>query len=166
MTTDEIKKDSKWRFLVAACIFIFKDDKILVTKRNESRDHDPGKRECVSGRFDQDFNTVESEVMREAHEELWEEFTCRLIAPISFYHFYRAGRKSDELVGINYIAEWIEWEVELSDEHTEYQWIKPEDFLQWNVDEFLIKDIKHLIQVKDLYFQNKEMFLKNFKESN
>lgn len=163
---DENKKITQGRFLVAACAFIFNGDKILITKRSDDRDHDPGKWECVSGRFNGDFNTIEDEIVREVTEELGESFKFNLIAPISFYHFYRADRKDDELVGINYVCEYVSGDVALSNEHTDYQWLEPEKIVQLDIHELLKKDIEHLIKLKDVYFKNKSVFMNNFKKSN
>ncbi len=163
---DDLKRKNKGRFVVAANAFIFKGDEILVTKRNDDRDHDPDKWECVSGRFNQHFATVEDEVVREISEELGKYFRFRLIAPISFYHFYRADIKDDELVGINYIGEYLGGDITLTEEHVDYKWIKPEKFIEQDIHKLLIKDIKHLIKVKDIYLNNKDVFLHNFKKSN
>jgi 8-oxo-dGTP diphosphatase len=163
---DKNKRLTQGRFLVAACAFIFNGDKILITKRSEDRDHDPGNWECVSGRFDQHFNTVEDEIIREVTEELGDDFKFRIIAPISFYHFYRADRIDDELVGINYICEYISGNVTLSNEHTNYQWLEPEEVLKLDIHDLLRKDIEHLISLKDIYFNNKSLFIDKFKKSN
>lgn len=37
--SDQEKRKTKGRFLVAVCAFIFNGDKILVCKRSEDRDH-------------------------------------------------------------------------------------------------------------------------------
>lgn len=166
MTTDKEKQFSKGRFLVAACAFIFNGEKLLITKRSEDRDHDAGKWECVSGRFEQNFSSVEDELIREVREELGERFQFELIAPVSFYHLYRANRKEDELVGGNYICEYLGGDVTLSNEHTEYKWLEPEKILKLDIHELLKKDIKHLMKVKDIYLNNKRIFLDNFKKSN
>jgi 8-oxo-dGTP diphosphatase len=163
---DKLKRKTKGRFLVAVCAFIFKGKKILVAKRSDDRDHDPGRWECVSGRFNQHCTTVEDEITQEVKEELGNDFKFKLIAPISFYHFYRAGRKNDELIGVNYICEYLGGKVKLSDEHTEYKWIEPQELLSRDIHELLRKDIEHLVKVKDFYFANKDLFTKNFKKSN
>jgi isopentenyldiphosphate isomerase len=163
---DENKRLIKGRFLVAACAFIFNGDKILITKRSDDRDHDPGKWECVSGRFNQHFNTIEDEIIREVTEELGDDFQFRLIAPISFYHLYRANRKDDKLVGVNYICQYLKGKVSLSNEHTDYQWLEPEKIIQLDIHKLLRKDIRHLLKLKDIYFINSGMFIENFKKSN
>jgi len=164
--SDELKKESKGKFIVAANAFIFKDNKILITKRSSSRDHDPNKWECVSGRFNQNFGTVEDELLREIRDELGDNFKIRLIAPISFYHFYKGDDPQAEMVGINYICEYISGSIALSEEHTDYKWIKPASLIDFYTDPKLITDVNHLIDVKDIYLSNKAMLQKYFKKSN
>lgn len=163
---NELKRLGKGRFIVAANAFIFNGEKILIAKRSKHRDQDPGKWECVSGRFNQHFSTVEDEIKREIKEELGVNFNFHLIAPISFYHFYRADNRDDEMVGINFICEYIDGEVQLSEEHTEWKWIHPEKFLQYDLHPQLIKDVNHLLKVKEVYLSNKGLFLAHFKPSN
>lgn len=163
---DKFKRKSKGRFIVSANAFIFKGEKILITKRSAERDHDPNKWECVSGRFNQNFTTVEEELLREISEELGKEIKIKIISPISLYHFYRSNRKTDEMVGINFICEYIKGKIVLSDEHTEFKWITPKEIDNYDTDEKLRVDIRHLEKVKEIYFSNKDYLVSNYKESN
>lgn len=164
--TDKTKRKTKGRFIVAANAFIFNGDKILITRRSAERDHDPNLWECVSGRFNQNFDTVEKELLREIAEELGKDIQVAIISPISLYHFYRADRNTDEMVGINFICEYIQGDITLSHEHSEYKWILPEEMHQYNTDDKMITDINHVSKMKDIYFSNKAFFIENYKESN
>lgn len=163
---DQLKTLTKGRFVVAANAFIFKGEQILITKRSSNRDHDPNKWECVSGRFNQNFATVEDELTREVKEELGQEFEFEIIAPISFYHFYRGNDSNSEMVGINFICNYLSGEIKLSEEHTDYKWINPDALPDYDTDLKLLVDVKHLIAVKSIYMDNKNVFLSNFKKSN
>ena len=164
--TDQEKRESKGWFIVAANAFIFRGNKILITKRSSERDHDPNMWECVSGRFNQHFATVEKELLREISEELGEEIKINIISPISLYHFYRANRKTDEMVGINFICEYLKGDIKLSNEHSEYKWILPNEIDQYSSDPKMRTDVKHLAKIKDIYFANKKNLIENYKESN
>ncbi|EKE26737.1 MAG: hypothetical protein ACD_4C00171G0001 [uncultured bacterium (gcode 4)] len=152
---DKDKNIIKGKFFVAGNAFIFKWDEILITKRSSNRDHDPDKWECVSWRFNQNLESVEIEMLREIKEELWTNFECSIIAPISFYHLYRSGKKENELVWINFICKYISWKIHLSNEHTESKWVNPLETQEIDMDEQLKENIKYLLKIKDFYLNDK-----------
>jgi len=165
--SDLLKSKTKGKFLVAVCAFIINNNgEILMTKRSGQRDHDPGAWELISGRFNQDFSNVEDEITREIKEELGENINIQLIAPISFYHFYRANDRNSELVGINYLCRYLGGKIKLSSEHTEYSWIEFNEAVKKAKHELLIKDLKHFTKIKDLYLDNDSQLTKVFKKSN
>ncbi len=147
------------RFYVAANAIISRNDgKILVLKRELNYDHDPDRWETVGGRLIQDIADVKTELKREIKEELGENFKCQVVAPFSTYNFYRGGDKSKELVGIDYVCFYKEGEVNLSDEHTEYKWVDPEDFLEMDITDSLKRAVRIYIKSKDWYLDNMDIF--------
>ena len=145
-------------FYVAAAAFIAKDGKLLVLKRSPQRDFEANYWEIVSGRLEQDIRDVKSELLREIKEELGENFSCEVIAPIGTYNFYRGGDKSKEHVGIDYICRYISGKIKLSDEHTKYKWIDPKEFETYQASESVKQKVRLFTKVKDWYLQNAEHF--------
>ncbi len=145
------------RFLVGGNAVIFKKEKVLALKRSEKHDFHAGKWECVSGRFEQHVHSAEDEMYREINEELGPDFKCRIIAPINIFHFYR-GDKSKELIGIDFICKYISGDIKLSWEHSDYKWIRPEEFEELDCSEGIRILMKKVIRVKSIYLNNPDSF--------
>lgn len=115
------------KFGVAVKGIIRKDGKILVVKRSHCDAHRPCAWETVGGGID------ENETPHEAlHREIMEEagITIKIIEPFNVFSFKKDD--GEYKIGITFICDWIGGEVVLSEEHSEYEWINSEDFMQLN----------------------------------
>lgn len=99
------------------------DGSILVLKRSDVDDHKPGVWETVGGGMDKE-ETPQSALEREILEETG--LTVKVLNPFNVFTFKKDS--GEFKVGITFVCEYIDGEVKLSDEHSEYRWISPEDF--------------------------------------
>ncbi len=111
---------------IGALIWDKGNERYLILRRSESKDFAPGAWECVTGRVDQGEG-FESAVKREVKEELGINVRPHFI--LGTTHFHRgAERPETELIGVVFYCE-IDGnqEIQLSVEHSEYRWVKPEE---------------------------------------
>lgn len=100
------------------------DGKILVLKRSDKDDHKPGMWETIGGGMDQE-ETPQEALSREILEE--SGLMARVGEP---FNIFTLRRDTGEFkVGITFLCEHLDGEVMLSDEHSEYRWIDPSEFI-------------------------------------
>ncbi len=102
--------------------------KILLIKRDQV-DFNPGIWELGYGRIDQGED-LETGLRREIREETGLE--VELVEPLVTWHFYR-GHTPDpdnEVIGVTYWVRANSLEVQLSTEHSEFQWLEAEEALE------------------------------------
>lgn len=138
------------RFGVATKGLIIKDDKILIiykTAKEAENDPDPSLRKDQPGgrtEFGEDPNVA---LLREIKEEVGLE--VKAITPINVWYYVK---ESFQLIGINYLCEWVSGDVVLSEEHESYEWLSLEDILErnWNDQEKFIKAFEYYSIYKSL----------------
>ncbi len=112
-------------FGVATKGFIVKDNKILVifkTADEAAETLDPTlRRDQPGGRLEFGESCVES-LAREIREET--SLKVKILFPIQTWYYVK---DSFQLVGINYLCEWISGEVQLGLEHCDYHWYSVDD---------------------------------------
>jgi len=104
---------------VAVKGFVFKDNKLLIIyKTKEEAMIDPNLRiDQPGGRLEFGENPYEA-LTREISEEV--NLKVRIIMPFEVWNYIKGDF---ELVGINFLCEWIDGDVQLSEEHERYEWI-------------------------------------------
>ncbi|EKE18506.1 MAG: Mutator MutT related protein [uncultured bacterium] len=111
------------KFGIAVKGIIRKDGKILVIRRTCDDCYRPDTWETVGGSMD--ANEVPQDALR---REIMEE-TCLEVEvrePFNVFNLKREGIIFK--IGITFICDWKAGDVILSEEHTEYKWIDPEEF--------------------------------------
>jgi len=119
--------DKAGRFLVAVGAIIENSStgKILLLKRSESKDFSPGIWEYVTGRLNQ-FEEPEDGLRREVMEETGIE--VEIVKPISVFHIFRGEKTAEnELVGIMFWCKTDTENVQISDEHSDFRWVTPDE---------------------------------------
>ena len=102
--------------------------KILLLKRSETADYLPGIWEDMGGRIKQ-FEEPEDALRREVKEETGLEI--EILKPLAVFHDYRGERTAEnELLIITYWCKAKSDQVILSEEHTAYRWVSPEEALE------------------------------------
>ena len=110
-------------YLAVKGIIRREDGKILVLKRSNKDDHNPGVWETVGGGMDRE-ETPQAALKREVLEETGLEVT--LVGPFNVFTFKKDT--GEFKVGITFLCEYLSGDVVLSDDHYEYRWINPKEF--------------------------------------
>lgn len=119
---------------------IIKDDKILLLQRNP--DTKGEENWDLPGGLVEDGESSKDTLIREVEEELGIEFLIR--EKSESWKFFRS-KDSNWVYVQNYICEYEDGEIELSDEHISYEWIDPEDIVNYPVkDESLYLAIQNI----------------------
>ncbi len=111
------------KFNVAVKGIIRKGPKILVVKRSDSDDHKPGVWETVGGGMDE-----KTTPQKALEKEIKEEVNLKVKIGDPFNVFFFKKDTGEYKVGITFICNYVSGKVELSHEHSDYKWIKPEEF--------------------------------------
>jgi len=136
------------RFMVAvgAVIKLQDSNKVLLVKRSDKLDWKPGEWEIIYGRLDQ-HEDLERGLKREVKEESGIDKLS--IGSISrCWHIYR-GKKCahNELIGLTFVCETNQEIIQLSSEHSEYQWVKPKKAFAIVKDKSLRRDIEEYLKL-------------------
>ena len=139
---------------VGMAAVIEKDGKILIMKRSKERDFQSETWEVVTGRLEAEESPVDG-ILREVVEETGLE--VEVILPLDTGFFYRGG-KEFPMVFISYYCKYLEGEVKLTWEHSEFKWI--------NLDEAVnLPDLMHFHAMLKNLKNLKEYLPENFKYS-
>jgi 8-oxo-dGTP diphosphatase len=112
--------------LVGALLWSPKLQKFLILKRSQEQDFECGIWESGTGRVDQGENFTQA-LRREMLEELGVDIQIEFI--IGTTHFYRGEKiPANEMIGVYYFCTVDDpEEIQVSWEHSEYQWVTIED---------------------------------------
>ncbi len=102
------------------------DGKILVVKRGATDDHLPSVWETPGGGMDAE-ELPQNALLREIQEETG--LSVHIGQPFNVFTFKKDT--GEFKIGITFLCEYAEGEVVLSEEHSEYAWIKPSEFAEF-----------------------------------
>ena len=137
---------------VGMAAVIEKENKFLILKRSDERDFEAGMWETVTGRLEADESPVIG-VQREIEEETG--LKADVVYPLDIGFFYRGG-KEFPMVFISFYCKYIEGEVKITWEHSEYKWVTLEEAI-------LLPDLRHFhVMFKNLQ-KMKEYLPEDFK---
>lgn len=137
------QQEGKFMVAVGAMIENKLSGKILLLKRAETADYLPGIWEDMGGRIKQ-FEEPEEALRREVREETGLEI--EILKPLAVFHDYRGERIAEnELLIITYWCKARSDQVILSEEHSAYQWVSPEEALELAEHPGVKRDIQALI---------------------
>ena len=137
MTVPKVNNDSTahnpvGRFMVAvgAVLELDTTGKILLVQRQPALDWRGGEWEIVYGRIAQ-FESPEVGLRREIKEEIGVE-DLEIVKYLRVWHMFRGHEETaeNELVGITYHCRTQTQHIELSEEHTNYQWVDLDEALK------------------------------------
>ncbi len=112
------------------------DDKILLVKRSEQDSFWPGFWETVGGGMKENENP-QSALLREIKEEI--DLKVRVYEPFNVFTF--ENEKKEFKVGITFICDYENGEINLSEEHIDYKWINPLDIKKYKTSDGLLNEI-------------------------
>ncbi len=134
------------RFMVAvgAIIQHAQTQRILIIRRADTLDWQPGEWETLYGRIDQ-HEDAEQGLRREISEEIGlKDVEIKNI--LTTWHIYRGSKKAEnDLIGITYHATTDQDVITLSHEHSEYAWVTPEEALNKIAIEGIKRDVNAFI---------------------
>jgi 8-oxo-dGTP diphosphatase len=130
------------RFMVAVGAMIEHEPsgKILLAKRVDMADYLPGIWEDIGGRIKQ-FEEPEEALRREVREETG--LDIEILKPLAIFHDYRGAE--NELLIRTYWCKVRSNQVVLSNEHSAYQWVSPQEGLELAEHIGVKRDIQALI---------------------
>ncbi|MEI6587502.1 MAG: NUDIX domain-containing protein [Candidatus Moraniibacteriota bacterium] len=113
------------QFNLAVKGIVRKGDEVLVLKRSAVDEHKPSVWETVGGGMETQ-NSPQEALKREIREETGLE--VEVGEPFNVFTFTKDS--GEFKIGITFLCDYVSGEVKLSEEHSEYKWIKPEEFNQ------------------------------------
>ncbi|MEK6959191.1 MAG: NUDIX domain-containing protein [archaeon] len=134
-------------FAIAVKAFIIDGGKLLIIRREPKDAHYPTAWELPGGRLEAGENPIEG-LKREVREEAGIEI--EVFIPFGVRHFHRDDGQA--ITQLTFLCKPITKNVKLSEEHTEYEWIKIEGskskvskFFHDEIDNFIKLELgKHL----------------------
>lgn len=135
--------------MVAAGAVIENTDtgKILILQRADDLDWHAGEWEIDYGRLDQ-FEDPISGLKREIFEETGLK-DIQIGQILSVWHIFRGPQTAEnELIGITYHCTTTEINIYVSEEHSGYQWVQPEQALELIKVDGIRRDIKIFMEMK------------------
>jgi 8-oxo-dGTP diphosphatase len=133
------------QFYVGLAAIIEKDNHFLILKRSSKKDFAPNTWEPVTGRLERDENP-ESGALREIEEEIGVK--AQVVMPIATSCFYRGGQEFP-MVFIYYWLKYLEGEVKLSWEHTEYKWVSLDEALEEPTLDHFHQEFRRILKLKE-----------------
>ncbi len=115
---------------------LVKDGKILLIKRSNYDGHRSGEWDLPGGRIEEGekvFGGHKREVMEETGLKI------DIVEPVRCWSAERLGEKH---VGITFLSKFLEGEIVLSNEHTEYKWMSPDESQEMEIEEWMKKEVK------------------------
>ncbi|MBT3304449.1 NUDIX domain-containing protein [Candidatus Woesearchaeota archaeon] len=123
---------------------IFKEEKVLLITKSDKEDINPNTVDIPGGRLE--FGeTPEDALRREVKEETGIEI--EIIKPSHCWTLIKK-EKEFQLVGVTFYCKFLSGIETLSEEHTEFKWIDPEQILKEDFPEWLKKEITAALDIK------------------
>ena len=125
---------------------LVKDGKVLLMRRSNYDGYRAGEWDIPGGRIDA------AEGYEEGHKrEVFEE-TKLAIEIISELNRWKVERPDGKHIGVTYISRHVSGEVVLSNEHTEYMWVSPEEVQTMEVADWIKRDTWHALMTSPSLF--------------
>ncbi|MCH9634555.1 MAG: hypothetical protein S4CHLAM7_13080 [Chlamydiae bacterium] len=126
-------------FVVAVIALIIKNGKLLIMKRSPNKKASPNIWETLSGRLHPNENPYEG-LLREIKEESGLEVTLEKTP----FDVYTTRYLKQPMIALVFEAKHLSGEVNLSEEHSEFQWASINEFEKKTTLKRLLKSVKKL----------------------
>lgn len=137
------------KYIVGVVVIVEKEGKILSLKRNNEEEASPGAWENIAGKVEANEELLDA-VYREIKEESCLETDVNPV-PIGII---LTNRNDDDMFLICYRAKYLSGDVKLSEEHSEYAWLNPEDFCKKTIFSKLAEIVKNNFETKSTTSKN------------
>tara|TARA_Y100000310_G_C20577526_1_gene761193 strand:+ start:768 stop:1172 length:405 start_codon:yes stop_codon:yes gene_type:complete len=115
---------------------IFKDNKVLIVKKNDNEDVNPNTFDIPGGRLEFGEKPVDS-LKREVREEVGLEVD--VIRPSRVWSLVKDDKF--QLVGVTFLCRYTSGNVALGDEHNSYIWVDMNDYEKNNLSPWIGEEI-------------------------
>jgi len=106
-------------------IAVFDGQRVLICKRKGEADYD-GVFSLIGGKMEHSDTSIVEGLRREKNEEVGENFQARLLPRFSVdTHFKK--KDGNHMILPHFYAEYVQGDIRLSDEYSEYAWLSLED---------------------------------------
>ncbi len=126
----------------ASKAIITRNGKILVLRKSRDDPVSGNRWEFPGGRIELG-ETPEQCLLREVKEETGLEI--EIIKPIKAWTFFPFTNNETQLVGVTFLCRHISGEVKLTEEHTEFKWLSPEEIAKGDFVDWLKEEVKMAI---------------------
>jgi len=125
--------NKKFRFAVKG--IVNKNGKYLVTKKSSIEDVNPNTFDTIGGGVE--FGETPEQAL---HREVLEEsnLKIKIIKPVNTWTFL--VNDNEQVMGVTFLCEYVSGEVELSHEHSSYEWLTKEEVLEGNYPDWMKKE--------------------------
>jgi len=108
-------------------LVVFNKDysKVLLAKRKGEADYD-GVYSFIGGKMETTDTDLRAGIRREVTEEIGTDVQIEVLLDFSFNEFYRK-KSGDSMVLPHHIARYLDGEIKLSDEYSDFAWVNVDD---------------------------------------
>ena len=108
-------------------LVVFNEDysKVLLAKRKGEADYD-GVYSFIGGKMETTDHDLKAGIKREVTEEIGSDARIEVLLDFSFNEFYRK-KSGDSMVLPHHIARYIDGDINLSDEYSDFAWVNVDD---------------------------------------
>ena len=144
-----VSSEGKFQIGIGAIIEHIPTGKILLLRRNADAEFAADIWDDVGGRM-RNFETPDDTLRREIYEETGIK-DIEIQKPINVSHYYRGEKKAEnQMIVVNFWCKTMTKKVRLSNEHSEFKWVLPEEALALIKDPSLLVSLKQYIKEKEL----------------
>ncbi len=131
---------------------VVKDGKVLLIKRSNYSGYNDGKWDLPGGRIEEKEGAFEGH-KREVFEET--KLKIEIIEPI---RSWVVDRPKGKHVGVTFLSRFLEGKVFLSNEHTEFRWLSPEEINKTNAEQWIKEEVKKAVEINPGLFSSLHKF--------
>lgn len=126
---------------------VVKEGKVLLIKRSDYSGYNACKWDLPGGRIEKNEGAFEGH-KREVFEET--RLRIEIIEPI---RSWAVDRPEGRHVGVTFLSKFLDGEVVLSNEHTEFRWMSPEEIEATDADEWIKEEVNIAVKLSPGLFK-------------
>ena len=123
----------------ASKAIIIKNEKILLLRKSKDDPVSGNRWEFPGGRIELGESPEEC-LLRDVKEETGLEI--EIVKPLKAWSFFPFTNNETQLVGVTFLCCHISGEAELTEEHTEFKWLAPEEIARGDFADWLKEEVK------------------------
>ena len=120
-----MKNNTYFQYCQKLVVFNKDYSKVLLAKRKGEADYD-GVYSFIGGKMETTDTDLRAGIKREVTEEIGTDVQIEVLLDFSFNEFYRK-KSGDSMVLPHHIARYLDGEIKLSDEYSDFAWVNVDD---------------------------------------